>query len=267
MDIRQLLAGMTCAIRFGVYDMVSDVLSGAENSHWRITDEMLEAGVHDTAGLSNNADEPDADKDYQSRKNKETLAAEAQHKDAMKRRLSGVSGLVCDLATGEGHMLRTLLAAGGDTRIVCTDIDWRVLAMTRKRLQTDDDKIAYVAADARHMPFADDSFDCVTSYAGFGNIPDSVQVAKELFRILKPGGTLFLQANFIEKGSKSHALTKQYGVETGMVEEAFIQCLEQAGFRRVQSAAVAQAIWAENPYDLLPVAGDTYLYNIVQADK
>jgi len=266
MDIQHLLTGPVCGIRFGVYDMVSDALSGAE-SRWRITDEMLKTGVRDMTGLSNNAEEPDADKDYLSHKNQETLAAEAQHRDAMKRRLAGISGLVCDLATGEGHMLRTLLAAEGDYSIVCTDIDWRILAMTRKQLQTDDNKVAYVAADGRYMPLANDSFDCVTSYAGFGNIPDNARVAKELFRILKPGGTLLLRANFIEKGSKSHALAKQFSMETGMVEEAFVECLQGAGFRQVQSTAVAQAVWAENPYDLLPVAGDTYMYNIVQANK
>ena len=267
MDIQHLLASPVRAIRFGVYDMVSDTLSGAENNRWRITDEMLESGARDTAGFSNNADEPDADKDYQSRKNKETLMAEEQHRDAMKHLLSDVSGLVCDLATGEGNMLRTLLETNGDTRIVCTDIDWRILALTRKRLQTDDGKVAYVATDGRHMSFADNSFDCITSYAGFGNIPDSAMVAKSLYRILKPGGKLLLRANFIEKGSKSHFLAKQHGVGTGMIEEAFIECLQGAGFRQVHSNTVAQAIWAENPYDLLPVAGDMYLYSIVQANK
>ncbi|MDY6802893.1 MAG: class I SAM-dependent methyltransferase [Cyanobacteriota bacterium] len=48
------------------------------------------------------------------------------------------------------------------------------------------------------LPFADNSFDGVISHAVFEHIPNPFITAKELFRILKPGGLIFIDTAFLQ---------------------------------------------------------------------
>ncbi len=50
----------------------------------------------------------------------------------------------------------------------------------------------FLVADALHMPFADRSFDLVWSLESGEHMPDKQQFLQELWRVLKPGGTLML---------------------------------------------------------------------------
>jgi ubiquinone/menaquinone biosynthesis C-methylase UbiE len=248
--------------KYGVYNMVSENISEGQTILWRFTDEMIE---------SDPAEETEYESqtwaaDYNARKNKKTLDAERKHHLAMNQIVRSFSGVICDLATGLGGMLGKLLGAGrDDLTIVCTDIDPRVLAMTRKNRQTDDARVFYVASDGRQMSVKDQSFDVITSLAGFGNIPENDRVAKELYRLLKPGGRLVVQGSYIQKDSKSYELAQSLGLERGMVEAYLLDDLKAAGFEKVVSTIVAEAVWAENPYDLLPVAGDLQRYCIIEA--
>lgn len=151
--------------------------------------------------------------------------------------------------------------------IVCTDISKRILAWTRKIKQTKDDKVSYIATDGRYMSIKDNSFDFITSVAAFGNIPESDKVAKELYRILKENGKLIIQGLYIEKGSQSFEVAKNLGLEKGLVEEYLVDELRKAGFREIVSTIVDEAVWAENPYDRIPVAGDIQKFCIIQAKK
>ena len=207
-------------------------------------------------------------KDYNAHKNKETLEAQKMQREHMDSLIEGFSGIVCDLATGMGSMLQKILNANNKNfSIVCTDIDKRMLMWTRKLKQTDNHRVFYIATDGRYMSIKDKSFDYITSLAAFGNIPENDKVAKELYRILKPNGKIVIQGNYIEKGSESFELAQSKGLERGLVEEYLINDLKNAGFENIISTVVAEAVWAENPYDLLPVAGDTNRYCIIQAER
>jgi demethylmenaquinone methyltransferase/2-methoxy-6-polyprenyl-1,4-benzoquinol methylase len=50
--------------------------------------------------------------------------------------------------------------------------------------------IQFVEADALRLPFADDSFDLVTSAFGFRNLANYEAGLREIRRVLKPGGTI-----------------------------------------------------------------------------
>lgn len=103
--------------------------------------------------------------------------------------------------------------------------------------------------------------------AAFGNIPESDKVAKELYRILKENGKLIIQGLYIEKGSKSFEVAKNLGLEKGLVEEYLVVELRKAGFKEIVSTIVDEAVWAENPYDRIPVTGDIQKFCIIQAKK
>lgn len=252
---------------YGVYDVVSQKLSGDQKILWTITDETIEK---DTV-QSRKPDEgvkPDWEKDYYARMSDETKRAQQKQFDFMGRLIPSLSGVVCDLATGRGKNLERLLTARtSDLRIVCTDIDKRILAMTRKNKKTDDSRVFYVATDGRYLSIKDNSFDYITSAAAFGNIPESDKVAGEMYRTLKFGGELIIEGTYIEKGSESFELAKKMGLEKGMTEKYLTQELRNAGFQNIASTVVAKAVWAENPYDVLTVAGDMQYFCVIQAKK
>lgn len=250
---------------YGVYDIVNPELSSNQEILWNITDE-------DLANTTNNKERQRTDddwiKDYFSRKNKETVIAEQKLANKTMELLKGLYGDVCDLATGMGSMLQMILEANNSNiSVVCTDISKGVLAWTKKNKQTNDDKVSYVATDGRYMSIKDNSFDFITSMAAFGNIPESDKVAKELYRILKENGKLIIQGLYIEKGSKSFEVAKNLGLEKGLVEEYLVEELKKAGFKEIISTIVDEAVWAENPYDRIPVAGDIQKFCIIQAKK
>ena len=41
----------------------------------------------------------------------------------------------------------------------------------------------------------------------------------------------------------------------------------KAGFKEIVSTIVDEAVWAENPYDRIPVTGDSQRFCIIQAKK
>ena len=258
----------TCGVQYehrhGVYRVISPVLSEDAVIYWKIKEEMLE---DPEAFLKQEEQEEAWTKDYFARKNKETIVAEKKLNEYTDSLLKTISGTVCDLATGMGGMLRKLLDAGSETRIVCTDIDPNILAWTRVVQKTDDARVAYVATDGRFLSFRDESFDYVTSLAGFGNIPESDKVAKEIYRVLKKSGKMIIQGQYIEPGSKSYEIAKTLHLEQGLVEESLIACLRAAGFTHVDSIVVDEAVWAENPYDLIPATGDTQRFCCIIAEK
>ena len=251
--------------KYGVYNIVSPKISSSQKILWNIPDEALENNEDLNQFIITGNEWTE---DYEARKNDQTREAEKKLSACMDMLITRFTGTVCDLATGMGGMLQQLLnSPNKNFDIVCTDISNKVLALTRKTKQTDDNRVSYIACDGRCTSIRDNSFDYITSFAAFGNIPDTARVAKELYRMLKPDGKLIVKGNYIEKGSDSYDLAEMVGVERGLVEDFLMDDLRSAGFRNVVSTVVAEAVWAENSYDLLPIAGDNQRYCIISAIK
>ena len=245
--------------KHGVYNIISSNLSDISDFLWHELDEtgmpILEGNPWDTS-------------DYYKLLNKETLEGIKKQNEYMKKLINNFSGIVCDFATGCGMMLQKLLESDNKAfKIVCTDINNHQLMLTREHYKINDDRVFYVATDGRYMSIQNESFDYITSLSGFGNVPEADKVAKELYRILKPNGKLVIVGEYIEKDSKSFELAKSVGVERGVIEEYLIEDLEKAGFKNIVSATIAQAIWAENEYDLIPATGDMQYFSIIQAER
>ncbi|MCP5348426.1 MAG: methyltransferase domain-containing protein [Gammaproteobacteria bacterium] len=54
-----------------------------------------------------------------------------------------------------------------------------------------------LVGDGHNIPAADDSFDTVLSMSVLEHVDDPVKVAQEMFRVLKPGGQLYVEVPFI----------------------------------------------------------------------
>ncbi|HAD09345.1 MAG TPA: bifunctional demethylmenaquinone methyltransferase/2-methoxy-6-polyprenyl-1,4-benzoquinol methylase, partial [Porticoccaceae bacterium] len=80
------------------------------------------------------------------------------------------------------------------SKVILADINASMLAVGRDRL-IDAGKLAnldFVQADAQYLPFADNSFDCITIAFGLRNVTDKDQALRSMFRVLKPGGRLLV---------------------------------------------------------------------------
>lgn len=107
--------------------------------------------------------------------------------------LSGVRGnsRVLDLAGGTGDMANRLAARiGAQGQLVIADINRAMLGVGRDRLINEGavGNILYVQADAEHLPFPDDYFDCITLAFGLRNVTHKDAALAAMHRVLKPGG-------------------------------------------------------------------------------
>ena len=101
---------------------------------------------------------------------------------------------VLDVAGGTGDLSAAFakqVGAGGLT--VLTDINGAMLAQGHARLlDRGVTGVPLAQADAQCLPFADDSFDCVTIGFGLRNVTDKDAALRSMLRVLKPGGRLLI---------------------------------------------------------------------------
>lgn len=100
---------------------------------------------------------------------------------------------VLEIACGRGGFSR-LLASRGAT-VWGADFSESAVAIAKDRLLRDPllvDHVTYVQVDAQDMPFEENSFDLVISCETIEHVPDPRAAVREMHRVCKPGGTLFL---------------------------------------------------------------------------
>ncbi len=90
-----------------------------------------------------------------------------------------------DITFAEGHELPTGEAVG-------LDITQGMLVIAeRKRRELNMNNVRFQRADIMRLPYADESFDCVTGGYALRNVPDIAGALAEIQRVLKPGGRFF----------------------------------------------------------------------------
>jgi SAM-dependent methyltransferase len=84
-----------------------------------------------------------------------------------------------DLGTGTGSVARLVAERFPEAEVTGADLSERMI--DEARAKTDGDRVRYVVADARRLPFEDGAFDLVT----LGNM---IPFFDELTRVVAPGG-------------------------------------------------------------------------------
>jgi SAM-dependent methyltransferase len=117
---------------------------------------------------------------------------------------------VLDVAAGNGNL--AVLAGEEGASVVASDFAPAQVALGRARTEAEGLDVEWVEADAEDLPFEDGRFDCAASVFGAMFAPRPEKVASELFRVVKPGGTVGM-ANWGPYGSQGELfeMMSKYG--------------------------------------------------------
>jgi ubiquinone/menaquinone biosynthesis C-methylase UbiE len=98
---------------------------------------------------------------------------------------------VLDIAAGTGEPGLSIAPKIGSGKVVITDLSEGMLEVARENAaKRGIINVEFVACDVSELPFEDNSFDAISCRMGFMFFPDMDMAAKEMNRVLKPGGTL-----------------------------------------------------------------------------
>lgn len=122
--------------------------------------------------------------------------------------LGPTANLHClDIGSDNGVISYLLRQRGGSWK--SADLDEQSVRSIRELVATDVYQI-----DGRRTPFQENEFDCVVIVDFLEHIPDDRTFVKELFRILKPGGTLIINVPHIK-----HSLLRRFRLAIGQTDE------------------------------------------------
>ncbi len=174
---------------------------------------------------------------------------------------------ILDVATGTAD-LAIELARLRPEKIIGVDIAETMLEMGDKKIARKNLQhiITLQQADSEDLPFADNSFDAATISYGVRNFETPLKGLKEIHRVLKPGGVLFILEfgmpktfpvkqlysfyfNFILpfwgkvfSGSYESYKYLPESVKTFPYDKAFTDLLDQAGFAQTRATKISQGI-------------------------
>lgn len=134
---------------------------------------------------------------------------------------------ILDAGCGTGGMLTWLGRYAGGGRVAGVDISADGLEFCRGRGLSD-----VARASVTALPFADESFDLVTSFDVLVQLPgegSDVEAMREMFRVLRPGGFVFARVAAYEWMRSGHdeAINSQRRYTRGRL----VGRIERAGFR------------------------------------
>lgn len=111
------------------------------------------------------------------------------------RRLPETLYSVLDVGTGTAQIPIELARRKASVSIVAVDLAEEMLKLGRQNVVASGfaDRIRLDLADAKGLPYDDNSFDAVISNSIIHHAPEPLIVMSEMLRVLKPGGAFFVR--------------------------------------------------------------------------
>lgn len=139
--------------------------------------------------------------------------------------------MILDVGCGTGGMLLWLARFAGRGKVVGIDVVPSALSFCRQRHHTH-----LAQASATHLPFADSTFDLVTSFDVLVQLPGEragEQAIREMYRLLRPGGIAFVRVAAYEWMRSGH--DEALGTQRRYNLPALISTMEDAGFNTLRA--------------------------------
>lgn len=102
----------------------------------------------------------------------------------------GPDDRILDAGTGPGRLPRALATAQPHLRIDGVDLDPQMIEYARQH--TDAERLTFTVGDVAHLPFPDETFTLIVSSISQHHWTDVEGAIKDLRRVLRPGGRLWI---------------------------------------------------------------------------
>jgi ubiquinone/menaquinone biosynthesis C-methylase UbiE len=154
--------------------------------------------------------------------------------DERKKCLAGVTGTVLEVGFGSGHNLPFYPATV--QKLVAVDPSTTAAKLARKRIAEARFPVQYLPLEGEHLDAPDASFDSVVCTFTLCTIPDPATALRQMLRVLKPGGRLFV----VEHGRSADPKVSRWQDRMNGVQKALFggchlnrdieQLVHEAGF-------------------------------------
>lgn len=122
-----------------------------------------------------------------------------------------VEGMVLDAGTGPGTLARDIARSLPQLQVYGIDLSEEMIGLARDHAKREriEERVHFDAGNIAHLPYADHSFDVVVSTISMHHWYELEQPLRELYRVLRPGGRLwiydfrFIKAERVEKALAS----------------------------------------------------------------
>ena len=160
---------------------------------------------------------------------------------------------VLHIGTGTGNLAQLCLSRGAT--VVGVDPSEGMLARAREKLGNDPNiEFRQIADPFLNIPFADGSFDAIVSTYAYHHVPpeSKADTVAEMFRVLKPGGTLGIGDLIFESEETEKGALNQYR----WLEEEYFARIEELlpiftavgiGLNASQFGPVTWVLWRTRP--------------------
>lgn len=116
---------------------------------------------------------------------------------------------VLEVGTGTGFFILNLWLTGFVAEAHATDISPGMLAVCAESARRIGCDLRVRTGDAERLPYADEQFDLVVGHAVLHHLPDPRASLRELSRVLRPGGTLFIAGEPTREGDRIAGVAKR----------------------------------------------------------
>lgn len=152
-------------------------------------------------------------------------------------RLAGIgeNHTVLDIACGKGTTA-FLLARKYGCRIIGIDLSDKMISACRRKADEakEADRVSFLVSDAENLPFRSGAFDAVISECSFSLLPDKETAARDIKRVLKPGGKLVM-TDIILRGEVSKEIRSQISFACCLAGawpvREYVSLFQQIGFQ------------------------------------
>ena len=145
---------------------------------------------------------------------------------------------ILDIGCGAGWFAALLAARVPTGQVVGMDVAEDMIRLARKNY-VDLGNVMFLSAAAEEIPWDEDFFNKVVSIESAYYWPDPARGFQEIFRVLQPGGTVWILINLFQENQESHPWQEKLGVPTHLLSgEKWCALLVQAGFQETRHSYV-----------------------------
>jgi SAM-dependent methyltransferase len=148
-------------------------------------------------------------------------------------------GTALEIGCGRGVGVDIILDLFGAQHVDAFDLDPRMVARARRRLDRRGSTVRLWTGDATAIPADDGHYDAVFDFGIIHHVPDWQSAVCEVQRVLRPGGRFYAEEVFGDV--TSHALVRQllkHPQESRFNQGQFCDALRKAGFSLIASSHV-----------------------------